>query len=99
MPEETTVKITQFFLTSGSTLLTSLKMASDGGCQLNDTEKATVARHLRDAKAPENIPINDANLLRDLVGQVISNYPSGGKNIAYIVSAEPISTYLVDAFA
>lgn len=51
----------------------SLKIASDGGCQLKDSENTAVARQLRDAIGSREIHISDTNLLVLIVGSVISS--------------------------
>lgn len=55
------------------TLLISLKLLFDGGWQLSDDEKRTVVKQLRNAGCPENIPLNDAKLLMELVGGNMKN--------------------------
>lgn len=81
------------------TMPTSLKLASDGGCQLTCSEKITVARQLHDSRDPAPIHVSYANLLVQMVGSVISTYPPCGDNIAFITSAEVLTPYLVAAQA
>lgn len=80
-----------------NTLPTSLKLASESGCQLSDDEKRKVAKQLRDAGGPAKITLDDAKLLMGLVSKHISNYPPGGDDMSYIASAEPLSPLLVAA--
>lgn len=42
---------------------TSLKLASDGGCQLRYKERTTAAKQLRKAGRPVNIPISESKFL------------------------------------
>lgn len=79
------------------TMPMALKLASDGGCQLNDDEKTIVARQLREARGPANIPLTEAEFFVQIVGSVVSSYPPGGNDIAYISSAEYLTPYLVAA--
>lgn len=53
------------------TMQTSLKLASDGGCQLTESEKITVARQIRESRSPAHIHVSNANLLVQMVGSVI----------------------------
>lgn len=76
---------------------TTLKLASDGGCHLNDEEKIRMAKQLRDASGPAHIPLEQTKLLMGIVDKSVSKYPPGGDDIEYIASAEPITPYLVDA--
>lgn len=80
-------------------LSTSVKIASDGGCQVSDDEKRTIGKQLRVAGVPSHIPLENANLLMGLVGRNKSNDPPWGDDISYIASAEPLSTFLVAAKA
>lgn len=77
------------------TMPTSLKLASDSGCQLTDSEKIAVAQHLRETKGPAHIQILDASLLVQVVGYIISSYRPGGYDIPFIASAEPLTPYLI----
>lgn len=81
------------------TLPTSHKLASDGGCQLTDTEKTSVIRQLREARSPAHIPLIEGRLLVQMVGSVILSYPPGGDDLAYMTSVEPLIPYLVTARA
>lgn len=82
-----------------NTLPASLKLASDGGCQLSDDKKRTVAKQLRDAGGPVHISLAESKLLMGPFGRNISNYPPGGDDISYIASAEPLTTFLIAAKA
>lgn len=79
------------------TLPTSLKIASDGGCQVSDDEKNKVAHQLRDAGGPAHIDIANARLLVQLVGSAVSNYPPGGDDVSFISSVESLTPYLTAA--
>lgn len=46
-----------------SDLPTSLKLSSDGGCQLADNEKSTIAKQIRDAGGREDISLEDPKLV------------------------------------
>lgn len=63
---------------------TSLNVASDGMCQFITKERATVAKKLREAGGPTDVPILETNRLVQMVGSAVS--PS-----------EPINPYLVAA--
>lgn len=58
---------------------TSLKIASDGGCQLLNDKKGTVSKQLNDAGDLAHVPLEGAKLLMGLVGRNISNYLLIGK--------------------
>lgn len=75
----------------------SLKLASDGGCQLSDDEQNRVAHLLRDAGGPAHIAINEARPLMQLVASGVPNYPPGSEDITFISSVEPLTTYLTAA--
>lgn len=61
----------------------SLKLASDGCCQLTDDQKKSVAWHLREARGPANITMTEAELWVQMVGSVVSSYRPGCDDIAY----------------
>lgn len=75
----------------------SLKLASDGGYQLFDTEKIDAEKQICTAVGPACIDIDHARLLVQLVVSEISNYPPGGDDITFIPSAEPLTPYLTSA--
>lgn len=78
-------------------MLTSLKLASDGGCQLTDDEKHGIAKQLCDVERLANNPLDEAKLLMDPVEKAISNDPPAGDDIEYIASVEQLKPHLVDA--
>lgn len=75
----------------------ALKLASDGGYKLNEEDKTTFARQLSEFRGLINIQFMEENISIQMVGSVVSTYPLGGSEIAYIASAEPLSPYLVAA--
>lgn len=50
---------------------TSIKLESDGGYQLTDTEKTSIALQLREARGPGDIPLTEAGLLVQMVHSMI----------------------------
>lgn len=58
------------------TMPISLKLTSDGGCQLTEEEKTVIARQLRKTRGATNIPLLEGQVLVQMIGSVISSYPS-----------------------
>lgn len=73
------------------TMEMALKLASDGGYQLNNEEKTVVERQFREVRRPANIPLMGSEILFEMVGSDVSSYPSSGDEIEYISSAEPLT--------
>lgn len=77
------------------TMPMALKLGSDGCSEQNDEEKLSVARQLREICGNAHIRPMEAELLVQMIGSVVSSYPPGGDDIAYISSAETVTPYLV----
>lgn len=73
----------------------ALKLSSDGGFQISESQRTTVVPQLRDAQGPEHIPIDDVKLLLQMVRSIVSRYPPGGEDSADISSTEPLTPYFV----
>lgn len=81
------------------TIPNSLKLSSNGGCQMTENERSPVIKQSCEARGLANIHMKDANLLVQFVGPVICSYYPGGYNMAFISSAELLTPYLVAAEA
>lgn len=79
-----------------NSLLIPLNLSTDGGCLVSEEEKRKVSKQFRDVWGPTHIQRYELKLLIGFLRKVVSDYSSGGEEILYITSAEPLTTYLVD---